>query len=250
VGVNAFTYTPSGSYVEKADVRCKLFALSLLSISTLKAGFFPLIMMIGLLFLIIRGEGKRSGRLLMELKYFFILLFFVLGARALTTPGDPLFVLFNLEVSIQGLKHGGLICTRFFTIMLMGIVFASTTKPSLVKSGVEWFLKPVPFIPEKQAAVMIMLFLRFMPLILEQAKIIKDAHKARCADLEKNPVKKAVRLAVPLLKKTFLSADQLAAAMASRSYSQQRTDPEFYPSGNEGLICVAVIFLSALLFLF
>ncbi|MEA2059969.1 MAG: energy-coupling factor transporter transmembrane component T [Thermodesulfobacteriota bacterium] len=186
----------------------------------------------------------------MELKYFFVLLFFVLGARALTTPGDPVFVLFNLEVSIQGLKHGGLICTRFFTIMLMGIVFASTTKPSSVKRGVEWFLKPVPFIPEKQAAVMIMLFLRFLPLILQQAETIKDAHRARCADLEKNPVKRAVSLAVPLLKRTFLSADQLAAAMASRSYSQQRTDPEFYPSGHERVICLAVIFLSALLFLF
>lgn len=117
--------------------------------------------------------------------------------------------------------------------MLTGLLFSSTTKPSSVKSAVQWFLKPVPFVPEKRVAVMISLSLAFMPVILKQAKAISDAQKARCADLQKNPVKRIIRLIYPLLRKTFLSADSLVLAMESRCYSDDRTDPEFTPSGNE-----------------
>ncbi len=117
--------------------------------------------------------------------------------------------------------------------MLTGILFSTTTKSASVKGAVQWFLKPVPFVPEKRVAVMISLSLGFMPLILKQIKEISDAQKARCADLEKNPVKKIVRLILPLLKKTFISADSLVYAMESRCYSDDRTDPEFTPSGRE-----------------
>jgi energy-coupling factor transporter transmembrane protein EcfT len=117
--------------------------------------------------------------------------------------------------------------------MLTGLIVSLTTKPSSVKGAVQWFLKPVPFIPEKRVGVMISLALKFMPLILKQINEILNARKARCGDLEKNPIKRIRGLVLPLLKKTFLSADNLVFAMESRCYDDDRTDSEFTPSGRE-----------------
>jgi len=247
MGVTPFAYTPSTTSIQRADARCKLFCLSVLSIATLSAGFIPLAVLIALLFGLLTLEQKSPGRVLLELKYFCLLLFFVLAARAVTTPGDPVVVFLNTDVTRQGLLDGTLICLRFFAVMLLGMLFTCTTRPSLVKGAVEWFLRPVPLIPEKRAAVMITLFLRFLPLVLKQAHEIRQAQQARCSDLKKNPVTRAVNLAVPLLKKTFTAADRLAIAMASRSYSEQRTDPEFSRSGQEKKICCTALFLAGLL---
>ncbi|MFO7751078.1 MAG: energy-coupling factor transporter transmembrane component T [Desulfobacteraceae bacterium] len=247
MGVTPFAYTPSTSPLQKVDARCKLFCLSVLSIATLGAGFLPLTVLISLLFCLLNLEQKSPGRVILELKYFCVLLVFVFIARAVTTPGDPVAVFLNTDVTRQGLLDGTLICLRFFAVMLLGMIFTCTTRPSLVKGAVEWFLRPVPLIPEKRAAVMITLFLRFLPLVLQQAHEIRQAQQARCADLKKNPVTRAVNLAVPLLKKTFIAADRLATAMASRSYSERRTDPEVSRSGLEKKVYSAALFLAALL---
>ena len=97
---------------------------------------------------------------------------------------------------------------------------------------------------------MISLSLNFMPVILKQFNEISDAQKARCADLEKNPVKRIIRLVLPLLKKTFLSADSLIYAMESRCYSDDRTDPEFALSGNEASFLTGTIVISLCLVCF
>jgi len=188
-------------------------------------------------FLILLFFLKKSGldifATLNSIKYFLLLLFFVFIARALVVKGDIIFSFYGISVTNQGVNEGFLVAFRFFLLMLTGLLFSSTTQPSSVKSAAQWFLKPVPFVPEKRVAIMISLALSFMPVIASQAKEISDAQKARCADLQKNPVKRIIRLVLPLLKKTFLSADSLVLAMESRCYSDDRTDPEFTPSGKE-----------------
>ncbi len=87
-------------------------------------------------------------------------------------------------------------------------------------------------------------------MILKQAGQVSDAQKARCSDLEKNPVKKIIRLTVPLLKKTFESADHMVMAMEARSYDEDRTDAQLTSSGKEGWIITAGLALSLILILF
>jgi len=180
---------------------------------------------------------KKSGlnffATMTSIKYFLLLLFFIFIARALTVKGNILFSFYSMSITEQGVHEGFVVAFKFFLVMLTGLLFSSTTKPSSVKSAAQWFLKPVPFVPEKRVAVMISLALGFMPVIAKQAGQISDARKARCGDLQKNPVKKIIRLVLPLLRKTFLSADSLVIAMESRCYSDDRTDPEFTPSGKE-----------------
>lgn len=205
-----------------------LISMSMLS-AHLSACFFYFL----ILLFFFNKAGLNIFATLNSIKYFILLLFFIFIARALTVKGDILFSFYGMSITEQGLNEGILVAFRFFLVMLTGLLFSITTKPSSVKSAVQWFFKPIPFVPEKRVAVMISLSLGFMPVILKQAKEISDAQKARCSDLQKNPVKRITRLVLPLLKKTFLSADSLVLAMESRCYNDDRTDPEFLSSGKE-----------------
>ena len=226
------------------DVRCKFLMICLVSMSMLSAQVLACFFYFLVLLFFFKKTGLNIFSTLNSIKYFILFLFFIFAARALSLKGDSLFSFYGLSVTRQGVNDGFLVAFRFFLVMLTGLLFSSTTKPSSVKSAVQWFLKPVPFVPEKRVAVMISLSLSFMPVILKQAKEVSEAQKARCGDLQKNPIKRIIRLVLPLLKKTFLSADYLVLAMESRCYSDDRTDPEFTPSGKEFFFLVGSVILS------
>lgn len=226
------------------DVRCKFFIICLVSVSMVSAHLPSCFLYLLILLFFLKKAGLNIFAILKSIKYFFILLFLIFAARALSVKGNILFSFHGMSMSEQGIYEGFLVAFRFFLLMLTGLLFSSTTQPSSVKSAVQWFLKPVPFIPEKRVGVMIGLALGFMPVILKQAKEISDAQKARCADLQKNPVKRMIRIVLPLLKKTFLSADSLVLAMESRCYSDDRTDPEFTLSGKESFFLLGSLVIS------
>jgi energy-coupling factor transporter transmembrane protein EcfT len=231
--LTAFSYRQGESWLHLLDVRCKFFMVCLVSMSLLSAQMTACFFYFLILLFFFKNSGLKIFATLNALKYFIVFLFFIFATRALIVKGDILVSFYGLSFTQQGLNQGFSVAFKFFLVMVTGIVFSSTTKPSCVKSAVQWFLRPIPFIPEKRVAVMISLSLSFMPVILNQARQISDAQKARCADLQKNPVKRIIRLVLPLLKKIFLSADNLVLAMESRCYSDDRTDPEFIPSGLE-----------------
>ena len=239
-----FTYRQGQSILHLLDVRCKFFMICLISMSMLSAHFFACFFFFLILLFFFKKSGFNFIATLSSIKYFILLLFFVFIARALTVKGDIIFSFYNLSVTEQGLSEGFTVVFKFFLVMLTGLLFSFTTKPSSVKSAVQWFLKPIPFVPEKRVGVMISLSLGFMPVIAKQAGQISDARKARCGDLQRNPVKKIIHLVLPLLKKTFQSADNLVIAMESRCYSDDRTDPEFTPSGKEIYFLAGSVILS------
>ena len=244
-----FTYIQGDTLLHMLDARCKFFIICLISMSMLSAHLHMCLIYLIILLIFFKTTGLNIFETLNSIKYFLILLFFVFAVRSFTTPGNTVISFFNISITKQGLNQGFLIAFKFFLIMITGLLVSLTTKPSSVKSAVQWFLKPVPFIPEKRVGIMVSLSLKFMPLILKQTQEISNARKARCGDLEKNPVKKIIGLTLPLMKKTFLSADNLVLAMESRCYNDDRTDPEFRPSGKE-LIFIASSFILSTGFVF
>ena len=248
--ITPFAYRPGDSVLHFLDTRLKFFITCLLCLSLLPAGFISCWLYCLILIFFYKKSKLPLFSMLGQIKSFLILLFFVFLSRALTTKGDLIFSAYGLEATEQGLTEGALVALKFFLVMLTGLIFSSTTRPSSVKTAVQWFLKPVPFVPENRVAVMISLALCFIPVILRQAKEVSDAQKARCANLRKNPVRKTMGLVLPLLKKTFLSADHLILAMESRCYSNDRTDSEFKPSGKEKFFLLGSIMVSLCFFIF
>jgi energy-coupling factor transporter transmembrane protein EcfT len=113
-----------------------------------------------------------------------------------------------------------------FLVVLVGLLFVSTTRPSQIKAAVEWFLTPIPFASGKQLATMLGLVMRFVPVILNQARETADAQRARCVENRKNPIYRIKKMGFPLLRRTFENADRLIFAMEARCYNENRTDPD------------------------
>ena len=236
-----FAFRPADSALHRLDTRCKLFMLALFSLASLATGFTGCAVALAVLFFFLTTAGIAPLTVLWQLRYFILMLGVICLTRALTTPGTAMICFFQITVTGQGLVTGALVALRFFLVMLTGLLFSVTTRPASVKAAVQWYLAPLPWVPEKRVGVMIGLALGFLPLILRQAQEAGDAVQARCGNLEKNPVKRLAHLALPMVTRAFGSADHLILAMEARCYSEERTDPGFNPSGKEAGYLLATL---------
>ena len=245
--LTAFVYRPGGSILHVLDVRFKLLFLVLFSAAALKA-YLPALSISSLFIasvVIITHLPVKS--IFKDLRYFIILLFFVFVARALSTPGSPVIIFNDITITRQGMYDGALVCWRLAIVAMTGVLFISTTRPTEIKAAVEWLLSPFPFIPEKRVATMMSLIMRFLPLILIQAKEVADAQRARCIENRKNPVYRMKKLAIPIVRRIFENADELATAMEARCYSEDRTGPKLSSSRRDWIALFAVVCLCILI---
>ncbi len=238
-----FGFAAGRSLLHRIDARSKILFLILLSVAGFNVNFWGL----GILSAILGGVlyhirlPLKAG--FKELRFLFILLFFVFIARTLSTGGQPELNLKLLTVSVPGLTQGALVCWRLALIVLLGFAFIATTRPSEIKAAVQWFLKPVPFVSEKKAAAMMGLIMRFVPVIFDQARETMQAQKARGIENRKNPVYRLAKLGLPLIRRTFESADNLVSALEARCFSESRTDPELVFRRRDWISLAAVAIL-------
>jgi energy-coupling factor transporter transmembrane protein EcfT len=245
--LTSFGYFAGDSLLHHLDPRFKLLYVILLSLVCLNLNFISQgIITVLLLGLIMYARlPLKSG--FKELRYFFVLLVFVFMARVLSTGGESLMDLKYFSISRQGLYAGFLVCWRLAFIVLLGFSLISTTRPSEIKAAVQWFLKPVPFIPEQRVAIMMGLILRFVPVIFDQAADTLEAQNARCVQNRKNPVYRLIKLGFPLIRRTFERADGLVAAMEARGFTENRTDPDLVSSQRDWMSLIVVCCLCALM---
>jgi energy-coupling factor transporter transmembrane protein EcfT len=207
------------------DVRLKLILMAGVSVAGLGLGFAGLaLLMVPLiiLFSVIRPAARVQFS---ELRWVFFLLALVFIARVFSTDGTPLAGL-PVAVTREGLREGALVCLRLVLVFVVGAAFIATTRSAEIKAGVQWFLKPVPWVPAERVATMLSLVARFMPVILEQAAKTSDAQRARASENHCNPIRRLTAVGIPLMRRTFETADNLAVAMEARCYSETRTDPD------------------------
>ena len=242
-------YRPGDSPLHRLDPRFGLLMLILLSLTALRTGPAGLLVFtIGSMATIIHlGIGFRQ--LMCDLRYAGALLLFIVASRGLVTTGEPLFSSFGLTLTREGLLTGGLIAWRLLIIILIGAIFMQSARPSGIRSAIEWYLAPVPLIPQARVGLMLGLLLRFIPVIFRQSGEISDAQRARAVKNVKNPIRRLKLLVIPLLRKVFLTADDLSIAMAARGYCEDRTAPllkakpaDWCALAGCCLICAMVVF--------
>jgi len=223
--VTGFHYRAGASLLHRLDARVKLMLLAAFSAVGLQLNGRGLL----LLGLPLLGAALMSGALThlraRELKWLGYLLSLVWIVRAFSTEGSPIFSMGALVVSREGLVDGLQVCLRLILVFLMGAVFVSSTRPGEVKAGVQWFLKPLPFVPTERIGTMLGLIVRFIPLIFEDASRVQDAQRARAVENRRNPVYRMATFGIPLLRRVFETADRLVLAMEARCYTESRTGP-------------------------
>ena len=208
------------------DVRLKLVLMAGVSVACLGLGFAGLALLMAPLVIFFSVFRPAERVQFSELRWLFFLLTLVFIARVFSTDGTPLAGLGPVAVTREGLREGTLVCLRLVLVFITGAAFIATTRSAEIKAGVEWFLKPVPWVPAEHVATMLSLVARFMPVILEQAAKTSDAQRARAGENRRNPIRRLTAFGIPLMRRTFETADNLAVAMEARCYSETRTDPD------------------------
>ena len=220
-----FGYRAGHSLLHRLDVRFKLLFFSLLSLS----GSFGHEAALSVLTIVAAGL-MRNSRLSLpavcrELRYFFLLLIFILVARSLTTTGDALLTIGDLHVTANGVADGLRVCWRILVVISLSLLFVMSTRTSEIRAALVWCLDPLPFIPARRIASMIGLIVRFVPVIFDRMREIEAAQLARGIGNRKNPLYRLGKFALPLMRNVFKDADKLITAMEARCYTENRTGP-------------------------
>lgn len=246
-----FGFHSGHTVVHRIDARIKLAALALFSMVSLQTGFPGLGLALAAAMVLLAAARCSPLHCLRGLKWYLVLLGCIVAVRAVTTPGEPVPAHPWLPGTRQGLETGLVLAGRLLVIALFGLLVTVTTRPSHIRAAVEWYLRPVPFIPQQQVATMIGLLVRFIPVILAQSAELDDALRARAIEQRRNPLRRMTHLGMPLLRRTFVTADRLASAMEARCYGMGRTSHQWRTGAGDwaalGLItgfCVLLLAIS------
>jgi energy-coupling factor transporter transmembrane protein EcfT len=224
--LTGFHYRSGSSLLHRLDVRIKLVLLALFSAAGLHVSGAGLPLLGLPLLAVARNSRVVPSASSRELRWLGLLLAVVFVARALSPDGTALLSLGTVVVSREGVLDGLQVCLRLVLVFLMGSMFVASTRPGDVKTGVQWFLGPLPFIPAERVATMLGLIVRFIPLIFEEISHTMDAQRARAVENRRNPVYRMVAFGIPLLRRVFETSDRLVLAMEARCYTESRTGPE------------------------
>ena len=122
---------------------------------------------------------------------------------------------------------------RILVLLLLAVLVTLTTKLSDMIDVLERAARPLRHIGVNPAKVgmMLSMVIRFIPLMMREAREILEAQRARGLD------RSAIALLVPLLIKTLKMADNLADALDARGYDAEAVVPiwrRWNRTGNDG----------------
>jgi biotin transport system permease protein len=213
-----FRYFPANSLLHRWDTRCKFLGLLMITATLIQIRIEWLILD-GVLFLVLLVLSRLPLRsFLRDLRSWMILFFVLFLLQVFFTPGTSLTGIRSIPISREGLRLGGLTSFRLAVLFCYAILFTAVTRPRELRDAIIWFLKPIPHLPARRIGLMISLTLRFFSLILNQAEEVQFAHKARLGDRQRNPLRKAKFLALPILRRSLSRAEDVTFALAARGY--------------------------------
>lgn len=184
-----------------------------------------------------------------EMRYFAFWMLVILLTHSFSVPGAPILLLPIGKLTREGIASGVLFVWRLMLMIIIGTIFTGTTSLSSLRNIIEWFLRPVPFLPASRIATILSLTFNQIPLIFDQASEILDAQRSRCIENHRHPFRRIRFLTIPLFLRIFSRADEVAYAMEARCYSEVRT-PEVFKTrindwlvlGLTGFICLFILF--------
>ncbi len=247
--LSLFVYRPQAGWLSDCDPRLKLVALAGLSVCSLGAGWASL----GLVTLIAGITWYRliasAAAFWRHTRLFLVLLVLVVVIRAVVIPGQVLLQLGPLCFTAEGLASGLLVALRLLLVVVLAMILTTSTSSGRIRSAVAWFLKPVPVIDERQVATMIGLLVRFIPVIFQQMRETAAAQQARAVAASKNPLRRTIKLALPVIRRVFLTADRLTLAMEARCFTIERPLMPLEGGKNDRMLAAGATFLCLVLLL-
>ena len=218
-------YYQTESLIHKCDPRVKLGGTVLFIISLFffknYAGYVIAALFLGL---VIRLSKVPFKFMVKGMKTIVMLMLITVVFNLFLTPGTPLFTIWKLTITQEGLKMAISMAIRLTLLIIGSSVMTLTTTPNNLTDGMEKMMGPLKVfkVPVHEVAMMMSIALRFIPILLEETDKIMKAQIARGADFESGNIFKRAKAMVPLLVPLFISAfrraNDLAMAMEARCY--------------------------------
>ncbi|WP_297965230.1 energy-coupling factor transporter transmembrane protein EcfT [uncultured Anaerovibrio sp.] len=197
------------------------------------------------------------GMVLKSIKPLWWIILFSFGIHLFSTPGEPIFKLWMLSMTWEGVVKGFFIGLRLVLMIMVSSMLMFTTSPLKLTDGLESLMSPLKKIgfPAHELAMMMTIAMRFIPTLLEETDKIIKAQQSRGSDIgEGNFLQRAkgmIPVLVPLFISAFRRADELAVAMEARCYQggedrtrmkQQRLhDVDFWAGGIFALFIISLV---------
>ena len=218
-------YYQTESVIHKMDPRVKLGGTILFIISLFffknYAGYVIAALFLGM---VIRLSKVPFKFMVKGMKTIVMLMLITVVFNLFLTPGTPLFTIWKLTITQEGLKMAISMAIRLTLLIIGSSVMTLTTTPNNLTDGMEKMMGPLKVfkVPVHEVAMMMSIALRFIPILLEETDKIMKAQIARGADFESGNIFKRAKAMVPLLVPLFISAfrraNDLAMAMEARCY--------------------------------
>ncbi len=218
-------YIPGNSIIHRLDPRTKILGTVLLiALLFLVDSVWGYLLAALAIFAVVHLSEIPIRIVLRGLRPLFVILFLTVSLHLFMTEGTPIFQIWIIKVTWEGLQRGLLMGFRLALLVMGTSLLTLTTSPINLTDGIESLLSPGKRIgvPAHELAMMMTIALRFIPTLLEEAEKIMKAQMARGADFQSgNLVQRAkslIPLLVPLFVNAFRRADDLAVAMEARGY--------------------------------
>lgn len=253
-------YYPVDSVIHRLDPRTKLFGTMVYIISLFMANHLWCYAAAAVFLAIVIGLSKVPFKFMVRgLKAIMILLLISVSFNLFLTEGTPIFKIWFLTVTWEGLRMSVFMGLRLIFLVVGSSVMTLTTTPNELTDGLEkslGFLKKVRM-PVHEVSMMMSIALRFIPILIEETDKIMKAQMARGADFESgNLIQKAkamVPLLVPLFISAFRRATDLAMAMEARCYhggeGRTKMKPLHYQRNDRIAYLVYAVYLAVIIIL-
>ncbi len=246
-------YIPGNTIVHRCDPRTKLlgtlaFMVLVLLIKSFTA-YALTALFLALVFAAARISPKYVLRSIRAVLFvigvtFVINLFFYQGH-------DLLWSWKFLHIYKDGIIFSTKMALRIIMLVIGASVVTYTTTSVNLTDGLESLMSPLKIVhfPAHEAAMMMSIALRFIPIFADETDRIMKAQTARGSDFDSKKLTQKVKSYIPVLIPLFISAwrraDELANAMNARCYrgGKGRTKFRVLRFGKDDLIALFVFLL-------
>ena len=218
-------YYPGDSILHRLDPRVKLTGTLVFLISLFAFGSVSSYLIAAAALAVVITLSKVPLRFILRgLKTIFLLMLVTALFNLFLTPGDPVFRIWKLQITSQGVKMAIHMAVRLSFLIVGSSIMTLTTTPNQLTDGIETGLRWMRtfHVPVHEIAMMMSIALRFIPILMDEANRIMSAQMARGADFSSGSLIRRAKALIPLLVPLFVSAfrraNDLAMAMEARGY--------------------------------
>ncbi len=216
--ITVFHFQAGNTLIYRLNTKLKLLLLLIYSFSIYQLSLKGVLFLSAFIFIAVSGTLTKPAGLIRQMKGFIFILILIVAASMTSVTGDPLFTGLPFPTR-EGLLSGMLAGWRFVMIIILGLIFTTTTRPNQIHAAVGEILKPFPLVNESAIAARMSLTIMFIPILMDMLNEIREARKARYIEGSRNPVKNISTITVPLISGVILRAGETSMAMESRLYS-------------------------------